>query len=100
MKFHFTTSGGFGGLRSELDGDSASLPQQYRQALESLASGTAKLTKRKSNPLARDVFKYDLSVQDTSKPFSVHFDDTNLPPEMESLFDYLRQAASSVNKKR
>ncbi len=100
MKFHFTTSGGFGGLRSELDGESADLPQQYRQPLESLVSGTAKLTKRKSNPLARDVFKYDLDVQDAGKPFSVHFDDTDLPPELESLFDYLRQAASSANKNR
>ena len=99
MKFHFKISGGFGGLRSELDEDSANLPEQYRNTLESLVNGTTKFTQKKSNPLARDVFKYDLTVEDTMRPFSIHFDDTNLPPELESLFDYLRQAAFSANKK-
>ena len=99
MKFHFKMSGGFGGLKFELDDDSANLPQQYRETLESLVNGSVKLTERMPNTLARDVFKYDLNVQDPVKPFSVHFDDTNLPPELEALFDYLRQAATSAKKK-
>jgi hypothetical protein len=94
MKFQFKISGGFAGLKSEFDDDSANLPQQYKSMLESLVNGTAKLTQKKSNPLARDVFRYDLNVQDATKPFSVHFDDTDLPPEMEALFDYLRQEAN------
>lgn len=99
MKFHFKISGGFGGLRSELDDDSANVPEKYRNTLESLLNGTAKFTQKKSNPLARDVFKYDLNGEDAGKPISFHFDDTNLPPGMEGLFDYLRQAAFSANKK-
>ena len=93
MKFNFKVSGGIAGLTFVLNGDSASLPDAPKKTVESLANGTLKLTKKKPDGLTRDALKYELNVPDAPKKFSAQYDESTLPPEIESLFSYLRQNA-------
>ena len=88
----FKYGGGFAGLRYQLNGDSNDLEEQYKKSLEALP-GFDVHTLRSTNPQARDMLRYTLTVDDAGKQTSLAFSDDNIPAEIEPLVAYLRDKA-------
>ena len=93
MKFDFSYGGGFTGLNYHLSGDSDDLDPSHKEKLEQISNfDPANL--KKSNPLAKDLFKYKLNIHDKDREVSLNFTDDNIPSEYESLISHLRQKAT------
>lgn len=96
MTFSFNYGGGFTGLNYHFNGDANSLGSPYKNLLTQMATLTEDVF-GKSNPLAKDVFKYKLEINDGNNKVSLAFTDDNLPEKFEPLISYLRQKAE-LNK--
>ena len=104
MKISFVQSGGFFGMLKtcELDTDSATLaetfsevnPEELEQIVE--ASGILALG-HASGPFfsesSRDLYQYDITIEDGDSEVSVTYDDATLPDSAHGLVDYLRKCA-------
>ena len=92
MKFNFSYEGGFAGLKYHLDADSDSLDPAHKKSLEAMAKlDNADL--KKSNPQAKDMFRYKLNIAGNDKPTSLSFSDDNIPEGYEQLIAHLRHKA-------
>ena len=101
MKYSFSYDVGFmgsSGLKYSLQGDSGDLPDPHGKTLESLADYNPAET-AKSNPAAKDLTEYEISLDNDHKKKTIHFKEDNIPGRFRPLINYLRSKASLTNKK-
>lgn len=101
MKFSFTYDVGFMGssaLKYALQGDTGGLPDPYGKTLESLVDYDPRDT-AKSNPAAKDLTQYEISLENDHKKTTISFKEDNVPGRLRSLINYLRSKATLTTKK-
>lgn len=99
MKITFRQSGGYGGLRLGYEVDTASLSPDEATKLESLVQQSGILqtsNPANSNPAARDLLQYQITVENQGTTRQISFDDSSLPPGIEPLLDYLQDRAKAI----
>lgn len=100
MKIKFRQSGGFAGLLSGCDLDTASMPPAEASQLESLVRESQILQlKSAGDTQARDQFNYQIAIETSEGSHQVLLDDSTLPARVEPLLDYLRKQAKPLPRK-
>ena len=90
VRIVFRQAGGVAGLIRGVEIESNELPPDQRQALEAfLESPEAKGLEVRSSA-ARDALTYRLRVERVGGAVSFAFDEPSLPPQLESLVDFLQ----------
>lgn len=100
MKYSFSYDVGFmgsSGLKYSLQGDSGELPDPHRKSLESLADYNSAET-AKSNPAAKDLTEYEISLDNNLKKKTIQFKEDNVPARLRPLINYLRSKATLTTK--
>lgn len=101
MKYSFSYDVGFmgsSGLKYSLQGDSGELPDPHGKTLESLA-GYHTTETAKSNPAAKDLTTYEISLDNDHKKKNIQFKEDNIPARLRPLINYLRSKATLTTKK-
>ena len=101
MKFSFSYDVGFMGssaLKYTYQGNSDELQDPHGKTLESLADYNLSET-GKSNPAARDLTTYEISLDSDHKKKTIQFKEDNIPGRLRPLINYLRSKASLNTKK-
>ncbi|HET6878600.1 MAG TPA: protealysin inhibitor emfourin [Pirellulales bacterium] len=94
MRLHFQQSGGFAGLVKGAEFDTATLPVGQARALERLVheSGITSSGEFRSTA-ARDLWQYDITIEDGNRNVSISFDDGTVPNGAVALLRYLKKHA-------
>jgi hypothetical protein len=101
MKFSFSYDVGFMGssaLKYVFQGDTGDLPDPYGKTLESLVHYNVSET-AKSNPAAKDLTEYEISLDNDHKKTTIKFKEDNIPSRLRPLINYLRSKATLTTKK-
>ena len=101
MKYSFSYDVGFmgpSGLKYSLQGDSGDLPDPHGKTLESLADYNTAET-AKSNPAAKDLTSYEISLDNDHKKKTINFKEDTIPGRLRPLINYLRSKATLTTKK-
>ena len=101
MKYSFSYDVGFmgpSGLTYSLRGDSGDLPDPHGKTLESLADYNTAET-AKSNPAAKDLTSYEISLDNDHKKKTISFKEDTIPGRFRPLINYLRSKATLTTKK-
>ncbi|GET37419.1 protealysin inhibitor emfourin [Microseira wollei] len=99
MKVTFRQSGGYAGLRMGCEFDTDSLPADEAARLGSLVEQSGIMQAQSgSNPTARDLLNYDLTVETSEGSHHVSFDDMTVPQGVAPLLEYLQERSHPVKR--
>jgi hypothetical protein len=90
VRIVFRQAGGFAGLIRGVELDSEELPPDQRRALEAFLGSSKPEGLAAHSPATRDALTYRLRIERPSGSVAFAFDEPNLPPELESLVDFLQ----------
>lgn len=91
MNIKFQRTGGFAGLATNVELDSANLAEEQSTMLQELLAKVLPFQQPdKGNPGA-DFYTYKLTITDGDQEQSIEVDDGNVSDEMYALFDFLMQ---------
>ncbi len=94
MKISFVQSGGFMGMLTGCELDTEGLAPDTAQELEQIANASGLVTSGTFfSESSRDLYQYDITIEDGDSAISVIYDDATLPASAQSLVDYLQEHA-------
>lgn len=99
MKISFVQSGGFFGMLKacELDTDAATPAEAFLKVtpaqLEQRVKTSGIVSGAFFSEASRDLYQYDITIEDGDSEVSVTYDDATLPDSAHGLVDYLRKCA-------
>ena len=94
MKISFVQSGGFMGMLTGCELDTEGLAPDTAQELEQIANASGISTSGTFfSESSRDLYQYDITIEDGDSAISVIYDDATLPASAQSLVDYLQEHA-------
>ena len=99
MKIQLERTGGFAGIPLKASVDTDGLDDQSKRTLQSLveSSGFFALPSRLASPSpGADRFQFKVTIQDGNRSHTVDADEGALPPEVQSLFQYLTRLARTA----
>lgn len=97
MKIRYRESGGFVGLGRGADIDTAGLPEDEAQKVETLVENAGLAAMAASTPHeARDLRGYEIAIEVETRKIVVRFDDSCVPSAADELLAYLQGRARPV----
>jgi hypothetical protein len=94
MIVRFTQSGGFVGLLKGCEIDTTALPAEKAKEFEQLVRVSAIPPSGKFlSDSSRDLYQYEITIEDGGSKSSVIFDDATLPQSAKPLIGYLKKCS-------
>lgn len=94
MKIRLVQSGGLLGIVKVSEIDSESLGAEAAEELERLVRGSGISTSgERLTEAARDLYHYEITIEDGDRTLTVVFDDASLPQTARPMLGYLKQHA-------
>jgi hypothetical protein len=93
MKIQFNTEGGFAGLTKHLETDLTHLPPKLKKTTRKLIDEKEKYENLPDYPLARDIRKYKIRIENGKDIHTFLFNDLNLPEELLEFIYYMKEHA-------
>ena len=94
MKIRLVQSGGLLGIVKVCEIDSSALGAEAADELERLVRGSGiSASGEQLTEAARDLYHYEITIEDESKTLTVVFDDASMPPAARPMIGYLKQHA-------
>jgi len=94
VKIRLVQSGGLLGIVRACELDSAALGAEAAGELERLVRGSGiSASGEHLSDAARDLYHYEITIEDGNRTLTVVFDDASIPPAARPMIGYLRQHA-------
>lgn len=91
MKIIFRQSGGYIGISRSCTINSSELPGKLTKKIKTLTGRSSMLAgKPYTDPMARDMASYEITVIISKKTYILYFNDLTLPDEVSELITYLQ----------
>lgn len=93
MKLRFDQTGGYAGLVKGCEIDTSTLPPENAREIEQLVKASALSSGEFLSQSSRDLYQYELTIEDETSTTSVVLDDQSIPASAKPLIGYLKKCA-------
>ncbi len=101
MQIHFRYSGGFTGIKFGCDLDLLKLPKiDAARLLNLINNSNLEKVGIQHSKRGKDLLKYKITLNNDNKSITAEFDDMTIPPETQSLLNFLLEKSKPLSDKK